>query len=907
MDYKRQIKTFDMSDHRTKLQTLKHRIKNMNFAIKKHPDMEKTMDDMANLTCLDEESVLQNLKERFFNDKIYTYSGLFCVVINPYKALAIYSHEVITDYKGKKRQDCAPHIFAVTDDAYRSMLQEKKDQSILCTGESGAGKTENTKKIIQYLVHVAGVKRANTLASPIKGWSPSKFSSSNKNHPRRPTTLINTGDLELLLLLANPILEAFGNSKTVKNDNSSRFGKFIRIYFDAAGYIAGANIEVYLLEKSRTCRQAIGERNFHVFYQLLRGADNEQRVKYMLEDLNKYAYLTNGNMSVPNVDDIEEFQNTLSSLQLMLFAEDEIDFILRLLSAILLLGNIKFASQRSSDGAFLMDDSVAQKVCHLLGLSLSDFTKAFLRPKVKIGREEVQKTQTKEQVEFVVEAVSKSCYERMFKWLVNRLNISLGRSPNSAINNSFIGILDIAGFEIFELNSFEQFCINYTNEKLQQLFNNTMFILEQEEYKREEITWDYIDFGLDLQPTIDLIEKPMGILSLLDEQCLFPKATDKSFAEKLIVNHKKHSKFVMPEMRDRSDFAVVHYAGRVDYSVDKWLIKNMDPINDSVVSLMQSSNNPFVALIWKDETSSTGSTELRSSNTRMSFRKGVFRTVGQLHKENLTRLMATLHKTSPHFVRCIVPNHEKMAGKIDSELVLDQLRCNGVLEGIRIARQGYPSRLTFQDFRRRYAILTPDIVPAGFVDGRIIAKKMIDALEIASNLYQIGQTKMFFRAGVLAILEEEREKTMMSLIVRCQAYFRGYLARKKYRALVKQSNAVKIVQRNGLVYTKLRNWLWWKLFTQVRPLLQIANQEERLMKRNEEIRHMQDRLESQDAELLELRDMVEKLMVEKCELQAQLSSETEDKNLIQDRLNQFVGYIEKGLQVYAGVSDSDSM
>ncbi|KAK5979365.1 Myosin head motor domain [Trichostrongylus colubriformis] len=839
---------------------------------KANPPKFDKVEDMSELTYLNEASVLHNLKERYFSSLIYTYSGLFCVVINPYKRLPIYSESLIEEFKGKKRHEMPPHIFAIADSAYRSMLQDREDQSILCTGESGAGKTENTKKVIQYLAHVAGATRSKGGSQPAP--SPAKHDVYRNS----------IGELEHQLLQANPILEAFGNSKTVKNDNSSRFGKFIRINFDMSGYISGANIEFYLLEKSRTLRQAPEERSFHVFYQFLRGTTPAEKGTYLLEDINKYRFLVNGNITLPNVDDAQEFQSTLKSMRIMGFAEDEITSVLRVVSATILMGNLEFTQEKKSDQAILPDDRVIQKVCHLLGLPVIELTKAFLRPRIKVGREFVNKAQNKEQAEFAVEAIAKASYERMFKWLVNRINKSLDRTRRQGA--SFIGILDIAGFEIFELNSFEQLCINFTNEKLQQLFNNTMFIMEQEEYQREGIEWQFIDFGLDLQPTIDLIEKPMGLLALLDEQCLFPKATDKTLVEKLQKTHSKHPKFIVPDMRAKSDFAVVHYAGRVDYSADQWLMKNMDPLNENVVALMQGSTDPFVCGIWKDaEFAGICAAEMNETAFGVRAKKGMFRTVSQLHKEQLTRLMTTLRNTSPHFVRCIIPNHEKKAGKINSMLVLEQLRCNGVLEGIRICRQGFPNRVPFQEFRHRYEILTPNVIPRGFMDGKEAVKKMIEYLEVDANLYRIGQSKVFFRTGVLAHLEEERDLKLTDLIVQFQAECRAFLARRLYVKRMQQSSAIRVLQRNGLAWMKLRNWQWWRLFTKVKPLLQVTNQEAAISAKEDELRVVREKLDSVEAEYRESLSKIDQVMAERNVLQDQLQQETDNNAELEEVKN----------------------
>uniref|UniRef100_A0A8C2SJW9 Myosin motor domain-containing protein n=1 Tax=Capra hircus TaxID=9925 RepID=A0A8C2SJW9_CAPHI len=743
--------------------------------------------DMAELTCLNEASVLHNLRERYYSGLIYTYSGLFCVVINPYKQLPIYTEAIVEMYRGKKRHEVPPHVYAVTEGAYRSMLQDREDQSILCTGESGAGKTENTKKVIQYLAHVA--------SSP-KG----------RKEPGVPVS-----DLPW---------DAFGNAKTVKNDNSSRFGKFIRINFDVAGYIVGANIETYLLEKSRAIRQAKDECSFHIFYQLLGGAGEQLKADLLLEPFSHYRFLTNGPSSSPG-QERELFQETLESLRVLGFTHEEITSMLRMVSAVLQFGNIVLKRERNTDQASMPDNTAAQKLCRLLGLGVTDFSRALLTPRIKVGRDYVQKAQTKEQADFALEALAKATYERLFRWLVLRLNRALDRSPRQGA--SFLGILDIAGFEIFQLNSFEQLCINYTNEKLQQLFNHTMFVLEQEEYQREGIPWTFLDFGLDLQPCIDLIERPAnppGLLALLDEECWFPKATDKSFVEKVAQEQGGHPKFQRPRhLRDQADFSVLHYAGKVDYKANEWLMKNMDPLNDNVATLLHQSTDRLTAEIWKDVEGIVGLEQVSSLGDGPPGgrpRRGMFRTVGQLYKESLSRLMATLSNTNPSFVRCIIPNHEKRAGKLDPRLVLDQLRCNGVLEGIRICRQGFPNRILFQEFRQRYEILTPNAIPKGFMDGKQACEKMIQALELDPNLYRVGQSKIFFRAGVLAQLEEERDLKVTDIIVSFQAAARGYLARKAFQKRQQQQSALRVMQRNCAAYLKLRHWQWWRLFIKVR-------------------------------------------------------------------------------------------
>ncbi|XP_034088748.1 myosin-11-like isoform X2 [Gymnodraco acuticeps] len=827
------------------------------------PKFSKT-EDMAALTFLNEASVLQNLRERYFSSLIYTYSGLFCVVVNPYKMLPIYSEKIIEMYKGKKRHEVPPHIYSITDNAYRNMMQDREDQSILCTGESGAGKTENTKKVIQYLAVVASSHKGKKEANP--------------QPQQQQAGSLAYGELEKQLLQANPILEAFGNAKTIKNDNSSRFGKFIKLNFDVTGYIVGANIETYLLEKSRCIRQGNTERAFHIFYYLVAGAKDKLKEELLLEDFSAYRFLVAGHVEIPGQEDDEMFLETLEAMEIMGFTEEERIGMMKVVSTVLQLGNVKFEKERSSEQATMPDDTAAQKLCHLQGINITDFTRAILNPRIKVGREVVQKAQTKQQADFAVEALAKAMYERLFRWILARVNKTLNKSKRQS--STFLGILDIAGFEIFEDNSFEQLCINYTNERLQQLFNHTMFVLEQEEYKREGIEWNFIDFGLDLQPCIELIERannPPGILALLDEECWFPKATDVSFVEKLLNTHTSHVKFSKAKQH-KLIFTVMHYAGNVEYNAASWLTKNMDPLNDNVTALLKVSSSNFIQDLWKDVDRVVGletMTKMSESSAPTKSKKGMFRTVGQLYKESLGKLMTTLHNTQPNFVRCIIPNHEKRAGKMDSNLVLEQLRCNGVLEGIRICRQGFPNRIVFQEFRQRYEILAASAIPKGFMDGKQACCLMVKHLDLDPNLFRIGQSKMFFRTGVLAQLEEERDLKLTVVTIAFQAQARGFLARKAFNKRQQQLTAMKVIQRNCACYLKLKNWQWWRLFTKVKPLLQVTRQEEEMGQKDEELKSAKEVALKSEAELKDISQKHTQLMEERTLLETKLQAETE--------------------------------
>lgn len=502
-----------------------------------------------------------------------------------------------------------------------------------------------------------------------------------------------------------------------------------------------------MLEKSRVTHQTSKERNYHIFYQLLKGASDSLKSKLLLDGTPAdYRFTKNSNKIIEGVDDKIDFISLKESFNIMSINEnDQID-LFRIIAAILHMGNITLQAERDDAASLtLQSAAVAEKVCHVLGIPQAEFTRCLLKPKVKAGRDWITQMKSVEQVYYSIEALSRSMYERMFGELIDRINKILYTSLQK---QSFIGVLDIAGFEIFELNSFEQLCINYTNERLQQFFNHHMFILEQEEYKREGIEWKFIDFGLDLQPTIDLIEKssPIGILSLLDEECVMPKATDKTFIDKLNSIWKgKSSKY--ETQRFNSGFILQHYAGSVEYSVSGWLDKNKDPLNDNLTKLLANSNEPFVSAIFADYLVETD--DIPGKPRVGITKKGVFRTVSQRHKEGLNSLMNQLYTTTPHFVRCIIPNEEKRPGKIDVNLVLDQLKCNGVLEGLRICRAGFPNRVVFYDFRSRYELLVPACLPKGYIDGRIAAQKLLEALNLEKSAYRIGASKVFFKAGVV--------------------------------------------------------------------------------------------------------------------------------------------------------------
>ncbi|XP_058815420.1 myosin heavy chain, muscle isoform X10 [Topomyia yanbarensis] len=815
-----------------------------------NPPKYEKCEDMSNLTYLNDASVLHNLRERYRAKLIYTYSGLFCVVINPYKRWPLYTMRVAKMYRGKRRAEVPPHLFAVSDGAYVNMLTNHENQSMLITGESGAGKTENTKKVIAYFATI--------------GASGKKDENAEKK-----------GSLEDQVVQTNPVLEAFGNAKTVRNDNSSRFGKFIRIHFTGSGKLAGADIETYLLEKARVISQQTLERSYHIFYQIMSGSVKGLKEKCLLSNnIYDYMVIAQGKTTIPSVDDAEEMQLTDEAFNVLGFTQEEKDNIYRITAAVMHMGGMKFKQKGREEQAEADGTEEGDRVAKLLGVVTEDLYKNLLKPRIKVGAEFVTKGQNKDQVTNAVGALCKGIFDRVFKWLVKKCNETLDTKQKRA---QFIGVLDIAGFEIFDFNGFEQLCINFTNEKLQQFFNHHMFVLEQEEYKREGINWAFIDFGMDLLACIEMIEKPMGILSILEEESMFPKATDQTFAEKLMTNHLgKSAPFQKPKPPkpgcQAAHFAIGHYAGVVSYNITGWLEKNKDPLNDTVVDQFKKGTNQLVVEIFADHPGQSAAPDAGGGKGGRGKKGAGFATVSSSYKEQLNNLMTTLRSTQPHFVRCIIPNELKQTGLIDAHLVMHQLTCNGVLEGIRICRKGFPNRMMYPDFKLRYLILAPAAMQAE-TEGKKAAEKCFEAIGLDPDSYRIGHTKVFFRAGVLGQMEEFRDERLSKIMSWMQSWCRGYLSRKEFKKMQEQRVALEIVQRNLRKYLKLRTWAWWKLWQKVKPLLNVSRVEDQIAKLEEKAQKAQEAFEKEEKLRKELESLNSKLLAEKTALLDSLSGE----------------------------------
>merc|ERR1719443_1736984 len=816
------------------------------------PKFEKC-EDMANLTFLNDGSVFWNLKTRYQAKLIYTYSGLFCVVVNPYKRFPIYTPRVVKMYLGKRRNEVPPHLWAITETAYRNMLVNSKDQSMLITGESGAGKTENTKKVIAYLAMVA---------------------TSGKKAEKKVS-------LEDQIVATNPILESYGNAKTSRNDNSSRFGKFIRIHFTASGKLAGCDIVSYLLEKSRITEQQEVERSYHIFYQLLQPFVPDMKSKCMLDDdIYFYSYVSQGKTTVASIDDNEELEYTDSAFDIIGFSNTEKWDCFKLTAGVMTCGEVKFEQKGRDDQAEVKDMTIPKKVAELFGVNADELMKGFCKPKIKVGTEWVTKGQTCDQATNGVGGIARATFDRIFKWLIIKCNDTLIDKTMKKAN--FVAVLDIAGFEIFEYNGFEQISINFVNEKLQQFFNHHMFVVEQEEYVAEGIDWAMVDFGMDLAACIIMFEKPMGIWAILEEESLFPKATDKSFEEKLKAGLLgKCAPFAKPQSKTdkNAHFAVIHYAGTVSYNVTAWLEKNKDPVNDTLVDILKKSSNKLLVLLWEDH---PGQSAPPAEEGKKKKKKGASKTVSSVYLVQLNELMTTLHSTEPHFIRCLVPNTHKKPLEVEPPLIMHQLTCNGVLEGIRICMRGFPNRMLYPDFKSRYAILAAAEI-ASSSDNKVSVRALMEKIQFPAEKYQLGHTKVFFRAGALAGLEEVRDNIVLKLVRWLQGQCYGYIRRKIYSIKYDQRELMKVIQRNFRKFQTLRSWGWFIIIQKTRPLIGQINLEEELRILEEKAKSAYGAYEEAVQVTKELEAANKGIEEEKVALTKQLESEQGNLSVYTDR------------------------
>lgn len=770
----------------------------------RNPDILLGENNLTSLSFLHEPAVLYNLQIRFQRHCIYTYCGIVLVAFNPYNELPIYGNDTIWAYRGQAMGDLEPHIFAVAEEAYTKLERESHDQSIIVSGESGAGKTVSAKYAMRYFATVGG--------------------SSTETQ------------VEKKVLSSSPIMEAIGNAKTTRNDNSSRFGKFIEIQFNKNYHIIGASMRTYLLEKSRVVFQAGGERNYHIFYQMCSAMKKLPHLHLDFQD--KFHYLNQGNDPIiDGVDDLVYFEETVNAFTMIGFTYKQQDDMFRILAAILHLGNIRFTNSDSQGGNDSEGSNISAKdknlliISELLGIDVNAMRKWLCHRKIVSMKEVFLKPMTVDEAIGARDALAKHIYAELFNWIVSGINNSLQAQTKS---QSFIGVLDIYGFETFEINSFEQFCINYANEKLQQQFNQHVFKLEQEEYLKEEIEWTFIDF-YDNQPCIDLIETKLGILDLLDEECRMPKGSDSSWAEKLYTKCGKSKHFGKPRF-GTSAFLIHHFADRVQYEAVGFLEKNRDTVIEEQIDILRSSQNKLLKKLFSEEDPKL---TVPNARIKVSAQKPISssapkqhkKTVGSQFRDSLNMLMSTLNATTPHYVRCIKPNDTKESFEYNPIRAVQQLRACGVLETIRISAAGFPSQRTYADFFHRFRSLCK-FREIKRDDLRETCRRILATYIKDEDKFKFGKTKVLFRAGQVAYLEKLRadrqrdacimmQKTVRGFICRSryrrirksilglQRHARGYLARRKAQKIREQRAAVKIQAR-------VRGWLVRKRFINLR-------------------------------------------------------------------------------------------
>eukprot|EP00004_Rigifila_ramosa_P020691 TRINITY_DN5403_c0_g1_i2.p1 TRINITY_DN5403_c0_g1~~TRINITY_DN5403_c0_g1_i2.p1 ORF type:complete len:1321 (-),score=360.16 TRINITY_DN5403_c0_g1_i2:49-3759(-) len=677
-------------------------------------------------------------------DDIYTFTAYILIAINPFKKLAIYDDEVIARYKGKSIGVLPPHVFAVCDRAYRLMKSEKRSQSIIVSGESGAGKTETSKIVMRYLAAVGGKK--------------------------------GIGELEQRILEANPILEALGNAKTLRNNNSSRFGKFTEIHFNKTHHVCGAAIVTYLLEKSRLVFQNPGERNYHIFYQLLAGLTAEERAELKLQQPADYHYLSqSGCYEIAGVSDSNDFQRVRKAMAIIGLDEAAQKSIFRILAAILHLGNVEFTQSKRSDAAVMKEVGALETAAELLGCSASVFQDRLLTRTMKSRNEVISTPLNPLQAAYARDALAKSIYSKLFDFIVSRVCVSLKGEADDQLY--FIGVLDIYGFEYFQTNSFEQLCINYANEKLQQHFNQQIFAQEQDIYEKEGIVYHKIDYA-DNQGCLDLIEKKgTGILSILDEEGKLPKGSNQAFTQKVHAAHPKNAYLKVPRLsktqtlnKDEA-FVVRHFAGEVCYNTTTgFLDKNNDALLEDLVQLIDSSNSELVRSLFAEDIEALKDQEGRKKKPT---------TVSSKFIKQLESLMVRLNLTASHFIRCIKPNTQQVSSKFEGVNVLEQLRCSGMMEALRLMHTGFPTRCPYDDLYDRYKDMMPPQIAE--LDSNSFCEALLMALDIPKKDYQMGITKIFFRAGKLAFLDDLRSSDYKELAPKIAEKVRKWLMKKKVR------------------------------------------------------------------------------------------------------------------------------
>ncbi|CAI5719097.1 unnamed protein product [Peronospora destructor] len=750
-------------------------------------ELYHTVQDLTKLVHLHEPAILQVLRRRFFHGEVYTSTGQILVAMNPFRRLALYSDDIKEQYYklgGDVEADkstLSPHVYSVADQAFRTMLvprtsDKKIDQTILVSGESGAGKTETTKLIMNYLAYVSTKRTRRAMQS------------SNLDQPT----------IHDRVLESNPILEAFGNARTTRNNNSSRFGKFIKLGFTSSGEMLGASISTYLLERVRLVSQGKGERNYHVFYEMCDGSSPSERQELALQDVHEYAYLSQSKCyeRLDGVVDAESYRVTRRAMSSIGMSSDE---------------------QLNKDDASVVDMSECgnsvQAICSLLGVEEDVLRSTLCTKQIKAGAESITTRLPVAQALSTRDSVVKTLYSNLFNWLVGRINQSI-EYKEEAGGNQFIGVVDIFGFEIFEQNRLEQLCINYANEKLQQLFGKFVFRMEQDQYVAEEIPWQFVDYPNN-DVCVALVEKRhTGIFSLLDEQCLIPRGNDEKLANKYFeCLADKHESFSVTRLqRAKGQFVIHHYAGKVCYMTDGFCDKNKDHMHTEALDLLRTSKSSFVRACFENNGSApdsaspkNGRTEARSSDGSRRRSGGILSsTVVAQFKSQLSSLLEVLNATEPHFIRCIKPNDQASASQFERRRLLEQLRCSGVLEAVKISRSGYPVRFPHDVFIKTYSCILDSVPKAqGQMEKEVavlLVDQLADTLCIVTGAkhppFQVGKTKVFCVLEAHQALEAARSKALHKSVITVQRYCLGYSVRSRYQRTRRSSVRIQATWRS---------------------------------------------------------------------------------------------------------------
>ncbi|XP_005397396.1 PREDICTED: unconventional myosin-Ia isoform X2 [Chinchilla lanigera] len=713
------------------------------------------VEDLVLLEPLEEASLLKNLQLRYENKEVYTYIGNVVISVNPYQQLPIYGPEFIAKYRDYTFYELKPHIYALANVAYQSLRDRDRDQCLLITGESGAGKTEASKLVMSYVAAVCG-----------KGEQ--------------------VNSVKEQLLQSNPVLEAFGNAKTIRNNNSSRFGKYMDIEFDFKGSPLGGVITNYLLEKSRVVKQLKGERNFHIFYQLLAGADAELLKALKLErDTSGYSYLNQEVSRVDGIDDASNFRAIQNAMTVIGFSKEEIQQVLEVTAMVLKLGNVEMTDDFQANGipgSAIRDGRGVQEIGKIVGLKSEELERALCTRTMETAKEKVVTVLNVTQAQYARDALAKNIYSRLFDWLIHRINESI--KVGAGEKRKVMGVLDIYGFEILENNSFEQFVINYCNEKLQQVFIELTLREEQEEYKREGIPWtkvDYFDNGI----ICNLIEhNQRGILAMLDEECLRPGVvSDSTFLAKLNQLFSKHSHYESKVTQNAqrqydhsmglSCFRISHYAGKVTYNVTGFIDKNNDLLFRDLSQAMWKAQHPLLRSLFSE-----------GDPKQASLKRPP--TAGAQFKSSVAVLMKSLYSKNPNYIRCIKPNEYQQRGRFSSELVAVQARYLGLLENVRVRRAGYAHRQVYKSFLERYRLLSRSTWPHWNGGDREGVEKVLGELSLSSEELAFGKTKIFIRSPkTLFYLEEQRRLRLQQLATLIQKIYRGWRCRTHYQQMRK--------------------------------------------------------------------------------------------------------------------------